>query len=146
MRSGAWFFKGRKTARARGVVVSSGTTARTNCSPTASTKGSLPRLSHRLGSLVRTNSEAILAVTAKDDSVDYSTSVAISSSFFPDENTHIENVTYGHGGDAMGRIFTLLTGEGTAHDPADQVLRHGVMRTRSPRSACSSPTTGRAAR
>jgi cholesterol oxidase len=112
VRSGAWFFKSRKTVRARGVVVSSGTYGTNKLLANCQMNGSLPRLSHRLGSLVRTNSEAILAVTAKDDQTDYSTSVAISSSFFPDEDTHIENVTYGHGGDLMGRTFTLLTGEG----------------------------------
>jgi cholesterol oxidase len=113
VRSGAWFFKSRKKVRARGVVVSSGTYGTNKLLANCQMNGSLPRLSHRLGALVRTNSEAILAVTAKDDSVDYSTSVAISSSFFPDDDTHIENVTYGHGGDLMGRTFTMLTGEGT---------------------------------
>lgn len=111
--SGTWFFKRRRTERARGVVVSAGAYGTNTLLANCKLNGSLPRISHRLGSLVRTNSEAILAVTAKNDDVDYSTSVAISSSFFPDESTHIENVTYGHGGDAMGRSFTLLTGEGT---------------------------------
>jgi cholesterol oxidase len=81
---------------------------------------------------VRTNSEAILAVTAKNDEVDYSTSVAISSSFFPDEDTHIENVTYGHGGDMMGRAFTLLTGEGNR---TTRPIKFLGMAVRSPLSA-----------
>jgi cholesterol oxidase len=111
--SGAWFFRRKRTLRARGVVVSSGTYGTNKLLVNCKLNGSLPRLSHRLGDLVRTNSEAILAVTAKSDEVDYgSGSVAISSSFFPDENTHIENVTYGEGGDMMGKTFTLLTGEG----------------------------------
>jgi cholesterol oxidase len=113
VQSGAWFFRRRKKVRVRGVVVSAGTYGTNKLLVNCKLSGSLPRLSHRLGSLVRTNSEAILAVTSKDDDVDYSTSVAISSSFFPDEDTHIENVTYGHGGDAMGRSFTMLTGEGS---------------------------------
>ena len=112
VRSGAWLFKGRKTIRSRGVVMSAGAFGTNKLLANCKLNGSLPRISHRLGELVRTNSEAILAVTAKDDSVDYTASVAISSSFYPDENTHIENVAYGHGGDAMGRTFTLLTGEG----------------------------------
>lgn len=113
VKSGAWFFKRKKTERARGVVVSSGTYGTNKLLVNCRLSGSLGRLSHRLGELVRTNSEAILAVTAKSDDVDYSTSVAISSSFFPDQDTHIENVTYGHGGDYMGRNFTLLTGAGS---------------------------------
>lgn len=113
VRSGAWLFKGRRTERARGVVISAGALGTNRLLTNCKLSGSLPKVSHRLGELVRTNSEAILAVTAKDDSVDYTTSVAISSSFYPDEHTHIENVAYGHGGDAMGRTFTLLTGEGS---------------------------------
>ena len=35
----------------------------------------------------------------KDDSVDYTKRVAISGSIYPDENTHIETVSYGHAGD-----------------------------------------------
>jgi cholesterol oxidase len=132
MRSGAWFFKGRKTVRTRGVVVSSGTYGTNKLLVNCKLNGSLPRLSHRLGSLVRTNSEAILAVTAKNDEVDYSTSVAISSSFFPDEDTHIENVTYGHGGDMMGRAFTLLTGEGNR---TTRPIKFLGMAVRSPLSA-----------
>lgn len=112
VRSGAWFLKRKRTERARGIVVSAGALGTNKLLANCKLSGSLPKISHRLGELVRTNSEAILAVTAKDDAVDYTTSVAISSSFYPDDHTHIENVAYGHGGDAMGRTFTLLTGEG----------------------------------
>jgi cholesterol oxidase len=111
--SGAWFFRRKRTLRARGVIVASGTYGTNKLLANCKHGGSLPRLSHRLGDVVRTNSEAILAVTAKNDDVDYGDgNVAISSSFFPDQDTHIENVTYGQGGDMMGRTFTLLTGEG----------------------------------
>lgn len=113
VRSGAWFFKGRRKERSRGVIFAAGALGTNKLLANCKLEGSLPRISHRLGDLVRTNSEAILAVTSKSDELDYSTSVAISSSFFPDEDTHIENVTYGHGGDAMGRTFTILTGEGS---------------------------------
>ena len=112
VKTGAWLFKGRRVERARGVVVAAGTYGTNRLLANCKLNGSLGRISHRLGELVRTNSEAILAVTAKNDDTSYGTSVAISSSFFPDEDTHIENVTYGEGGDAMGRNFTLLTGEG----------------------------------
>jgi cholesterol oxidase len=39
--------------------------------------------------------------------------VAITSSIYPDANTHIETVTYGNDGDSMRRLYTLLTGDGT---------------------------------
>ena len=52
-------------------------------------------------------------MTARDDSRDFAKSVAITSSIYPDPDTHIEVVTYGRGGDAMSRLFTTMTGEGT---------------------------------
>jgi cholesterol oxidase len=39
--------------------------------------------------------------------------VAISSSIYPDPDTHIELVTYGVGGGAMKTMFTALVGDGT---------------------------------
>jgi cholesterol oxidase len=62
---------------------------------------------------VRTNTESIVAVTARDDSVDYGRSIAITSSIYPDPDTHIEVVTYGRDADLMSRLFTTLTGKGT---------------------------------
>ena len=75
--------------------------------------GALARLSDRIGHVVRTNSESVQAVTARDDSRDFAKSVAITSSIYPDPDTHIEVVTYGRGGDAMSRLFTTMTGNGT---------------------------------
>jgi cholesterol oxidase len=76
-------------------------------------RGSLPRLSERLGEVVRTNTESIQAVTAPDDERDFTKSIAITSSIYPDPDTHVEVVTYGHGGDAISRLFTIMTGDGT---------------------------------
>ena len=50
----------------------------------------LPRVSRRLGKLVRTNSESINAVTAPGDERDFAKSVAISSSIYPDPDTHVD--------------------------------------------------------
>ena len=72
-------------------------------------EGDLPRISDRLGHLSRTNSESILGAIAPDRSVDYSTGVAITSSFHPDEHTHIEPVRYGKGSNAMSFLQTVLT-------------------------------------
>ena len=72
-------------------------------------EGDLPRISDRLGHLSRTNSESILGAIAPDRSVDYSTGVAITSSFHPDEHTHIEPVRYGRGSNAMSFLQTVLT-------------------------------------
>ena len=76
--------------------------------------GALPKISTRLGELVRTNSEMILAVTVPEDYPDDLTRrVAITSSIYPDPHTHIETVTYGHAGDSMNTLYTLLVGDGT---------------------------------
>ncbi|MBD8868573.1 GMC oxidoreductase [Nocardioides donggukensis] len=75
-------------------------------------EGDLPRVSDRLGVLTRTNSEAILGAIAPDTSTDYSEGIAITSSWHPDEHTHIEPVRYGRGSNAMSLIQTVLTDGG----------------------------------
>ncbi|HNO39705.1 MAG TPA: GMC oxidoreductase, partial [Marmoricola sp.] len=73
-------------------------------------QGILPRISDRLGYLARTNSESILgAIAPKDAGVDYSHGVAITSSFHPDEHTHIEPVRYGKGSNVMSMLQTVMT-------------------------------------
>ncbi len=112
-RSGAWLGRDRRTRRARGVVVAAGALGTNRLLAECRHRGSLPRLSGRLGELVRTNSESILAVTGCGDAHDFSRTVAISSSIYPDPDTHIELVTYGRGGDAQSLLFTVLTGQGS---------------------------------
>lgn len=114
VRSGAWFRKQRRVQRTRSVVVSAGALGTNRLLQRCRLSGSLPKLSGRLGELVRTNSEAILAVTVpegyRDDLIKR---VAITSSIYPDAHTHIETVTYGSDGNSMSRLYTLLTGDGT---------------------------------
>jgi len=112
-RTGAWLRKQPQTATARGVVVAAGALGTNHLLANCRHAGTLPRLSPRLGELVRTNSESIQAVTALDDARDFSRSVAITSSIYPDPDTHIEVVTYGEAGDMMSRTFTAMTGPGT---------------------------------
>ncbi len=76
-------------------------------------EGDLPRISDRLGLLTRTNSEAILgAIAPQESEIDYSYGVAITSSWHPDEHTHIEPVRYGKGSNAMSLMQTVLTDGG----------------------------------
>jgi cholesterol oxidase len=112
-RSGAWLRKDRQVHRARGVVVSAGALGTNKLLQRCRLGGSLPRISDRLGEVVRTNSEAILAVTAPDDSIDLTRRVAISGSIYPDPDTHIETVSYGEAGDSMSFLYTALVGDGT---------------------------------
>ncbi|MCW2773838.1 MAG: glucose-methanol-choline oxidoreductase [Nocardioides sp.] len=79
-------------------------------------EGHLPRLSQRLGYLSRTNSESIGGVIAPDNSVDYSQGIAITSSFHPDPNTHIEPVRYGPGSNLMSLLQSVLT-DGDGDEP-----------------------------
>jgi cholesterol oxidase len=72
-------------------------------------EGHLPRLSDRLGFLSRTNSESILGAIAPDRAIDYSYGVAITSSFHPDADTHVEPVRYGKGSNLMALMQTVLT-------------------------------------
>jgi len=114
VRSGAWLRRERRVQRARGVVVAAGPLGTNKLLQRCRLHGSLPRISHRLGELVRTNSEAILAVTVPEDyPEDLIRRVAITSSIYPDPHTHIETVTYGNDGDSMRRLYTLLVGDGT---------------------------------
>lgn len=114
VRSGAWVRRERKVLRARGVVVAAGPLGTNLLLQRCRAAGSLPRLSSRLGELVRTNSEAILAVTVPEDHPqDLIKRVAITSSIYPDPYTHIETVTYGNEGDSMRHLYTLLVGDGT---------------------------------
>src|SRR5690606_22659042 len=74
-------------------------------------EGDLPGISDRLGMLTRTNSEAILGAIAPDTAVDYSQGVAITSSWHPDKETHIEPVRYGKGSNVMSLMQTVLADE-----------------------------------
>ncbi len=69
----------------------------------------LPKISKRLGYLSRTNSESLVGAIMPNVDVDYSKGVAITSSFHPDEETHVEPVRYGKGSNSMGLLQTLMT-------------------------------------
>src|SRR3954469_819749 len=72
----------------------------------------LPDVSPRVGALTRTNSEALLGAMTGDRKVDYSKGIAITSSWHPDDNTHIEPVRYGKGSNLMGMLATVMTDGG----------------------------------
>jgi cholesterol oxidase len=128
-RSGLLRGRGVRTLRARGVVVSAGPLGTNKLLQRCRLGGALPRISNRLGELVRTNSESILAVTVPEDYPDdLTTRVAITSSIYPDPHTHIETVTYGKAGNSMSALYTLMVGDGTrVTRPLKllaQILRH----------------------
>jgi cholesterol oxidase len=93
---------GERRVRARNVVVSAGVvgTLRILFRCRDVTK-SLPHLSRRLGDMVRTNSEALTGVIARDGSTDYSKGIAITSITQVDPVTYIEPVRYPDGSSLM---------------------------------------------
>ena len=136
-RPGAWLRRHRTVHTARGVVVAAGPLGTNSLLQRCRLEGSLPKLSSRLGHLVRTNSESLVAVTASDDSYDFSRGVAISSSVYPSPDIHAEPVIYGRKGDGVGMLFTLLNERGGATRPlhfALQAARHPIaaLRTLNP--------------
>jgi cholesterol oxidase len=64
-------------------------------------KKSLPKLSGRLGHMVRTNSEALLGSMARKSNINYSKGVSISSIYSHDEITRVEPVRYPDGSSLM---------------------------------------------
>lgn len=109
-RSGAWIAKDRRSVTAEQVVVAAGTWGTQTLLHTLKANGRLPRMSDRLGVLTRTNSEALegAALATVPDGIDLSKGVAITTSFHIDSSTHIENVRYGAGSNAMGLLTSLL--------------------------------------
>jgi cholesterol oxidase len=71
-------------------------------------KKSLPKLSPRLGDVVRTNSEALLGSVARSSDINYSEGVAISSIFNADEITRVEPTRYPDGSSLMRFISAPL--------------------------------------
>ena len=101
-RSVTAFWKPERRVRARNVVVAAGAlgTLRLLFRCRDQTR-SLSKISARLGEKVRTNSEAILGSTQRDNGPDYSQGIAITSIFQADAVTAIEPVRYPAGSDLM---------------------------------------------
>ncbi len=135
-RTGAWIRKNRTTVSARQVVLAAGTWGTQNLLFRMRDKAVLPGLSDRLGVLTRTNSEAILGAgrTTIDPERDLTAGVAITSSFHPTPDTHVEPVRYGKGSNAMGLLQTYLVDGGHRTPRWARVLltaaRHPVLTPR----------------
>ena len=119
-----------RTLRARYVVLAAGTYGTQTLLHRMRDTGLLPRLSPRLGSLTRTNSEALVGArttprryrarpnatpeeaarprrgtaAAREPVPDFTRGVAITSTFRPDPDTCIQPARYGRGSNAMGML------------------------------------------
>ena len=95
-------FKHKETVFARNVIFSAGVMGTVKLLLNLrDVKGSLPKLSGRLGHMVRTNSEALLGSLARKSDINYSEGVSISSIYNHDEITRIEPVRYPDGSSLM---------------------------------------------
>jgi cholesterol oxidase len=97
-----WLYKPEQRVRARNVIFSAGSlgTQRLLFRCRDLTK-SLPKISRQLGERVRTNNEALLGTTSRDDKFNYSEGVAITSIVQVDSVTSIEPVRYPAGSSLM---------------------------------------------
>jgi cholesterol oxidase len=130
--SGGLLRRDRQTIRARGVIVAAGAVGTNRLLARCKLAGSLGRISERLGYLVRTNSESILTVSAPEGSpVDFTKSIAITSSLHTDPNTHIEVCTYGAGADSQSVLFNVMVEAGKR---GTQPIRFLVAALRHPRA------------
>jgi cholesterol oxidase len=125
-RTGSWLRRHPQTFVARDVVVAAGTLGTQKLLHRMRAEGTLPDLSPRLGELTRTNSEAILGARTFRRDVDFTRGVAITSSFHPSDDTHIEPVRYGRGSNLMGLLTTALADGGRSRRRAwlREVARH----------------------
>ena len=109
VRTGSWSNRRVRTLSAEQVIVAAGTYNTQRLLHRMKDEGRLPRLSKALGRLSRTNSESILGAVAKSPDADYTRGVAITSSFYPEPQTHVEPVRYGKGSNSMGLLQSVLT-------------------------------------
>lgn len=114
-RSTAWIGARTRRIRARNVIVAAGTIGTLRllfrCRDLTH---SLSHLSQRLGERVRTNGESLLGVMSQRRQDDFSTGVAITSVFRPDEVTSVEPVRYPAGSSLMRLLAWPLVPEGPA--------------------------------
>lgn len=109
-RTGSRLRPSRRTVTAREVVLAAGTWGTQQLLHRMKHSGSLPNVSDALGALTRTNSEALdgaVAVSVPED-LGLAQGIAITTSFHVDERTHVENVRYGPGSNAMGLLASVL--------------------------------------
>ena len=102
-----------ETFTAQDVVIAAGTYNTQKLLHRMKDDRTLPKLSDRLGDYSRTNSESLVGATMPNTDIDFSQGSAITSSFFPDEDTHVEPVRYGKGSNLMGLLQTVMT-DGTS--------------------------------
>ena len=124
-KSSAWF-AGKRSFTASHVVVAAGTYNTQKLLHKMKLDQVLPKISDQLGKLSRTNSEALTGSIMPKGGTDFSKGSAITSSFFPDDHTHVEPVRYGKGSNFMGMLQTVMTDGVNIKDRRKQWLRQVI--------------------
>jgi cholesterol oxidase len=101
-----------ETYYGKGVIVSAGVLGTLKLLLACKKSGSLPNLPDSLGESVRTNSESLTGTTTMDKNRDWSKGIAITSGFYPTDDTHIEVVRYPEGSDFMASLATIMVENG----------------------------------
>lgn len=102
LRDSTKLFKHSHTVLARNVIFSAGVMGTMKLLLNLrDVKKTLPKLSAKLGTMVRTNSEGLLGSVARRSDINYSEGVAISSIYNHDEITRVEPVRYPDGSSLM---------------------------------------------
>lgn len=107
VKTGTWFFKRKRIFKTKGIVLSAGVLGTNKLLLELKRSGRLGKISHRLGDIVRTNSESIIGVRFKDQE-SKSDGVAINSGFYLDKETHVEAVRYSKGSGALSLLCTPI--------------------------------------
>jgi len=105
--SSSWLSR-EKVLTAKEVVVAAGAFSTQKLLHRMKSNGNL-NLPNALGKLSRTNSESLVGSIMPNTDIDFSEGAAITSSFFPNPNTHVEPVRYGRGSNSMGMLQTIMT-------------------------------------
>jgi cholesterol oxidase len=100
-------FKHKQTVLAKNVIFSAGVMGTMNLLLNLR-ESSLPKLSPKIGTMVRTNSEALLGSIARNSDINFSEGVSISSIFNADEITRVEPTRYPNGSSLMRFVSAPL--------------------------------------
>jgi len=123
-----WFVKRKGTVHARNVIVSGGVIGTVDLLLKCRDETrSLPFLSRRLGYRVRTNSESLMGITARELDEDFSKGVAITSSVWVDHETSVEPVRFPAGSSFFRNLaMPLISFEGGLWQRLGQVVKSGI--------------------
>ena len=114
-RTTAWFGGRARRFRAKRVVLAAGVLGTVELLLRNRDEfGTLPHVSARLGTFVRTNGESLLGATSFEAHRDLARGIAIGAAFHPNSLTKIESVRYSSGSGAMRLLGVPLTPDGSA--------------------------------